>query len=385
VSVRVLSLQTPLLGNRTYGELLRRMFAGSRAIDFRAVWSPPPEELAIPGLRRLLWMRAGAPWIRERNLDFYIARFELSTSLVARAALRRRLSEFRPDVLHVHTQSIGLLASDIFRRIPSIVSADMTADLTAQQYVRRGWRWTFGPNRLLEGRAMRAAAAVVAFSAWAADAIKREHGVDNVCVIPPGVDVELFAAHARARRERPVSDPVRFLFVGSHFRNKGGDLLVETFLSRLADRNVELHLVSAQAPDPVHPRIVAHREVQPFSTQWEALYRDADVFVLPTRADATPFVFVEAMAAGLPVVGSRVGAIAEMIGEAGFVIDPGDREALGASLVRLADDAELRRRLGACGRARAEALFDARRNARRLEQLFVDVARGASAHASVSR
>jgi glycosyltransferase involved in cell wall biosynthesis len=178
---------------------------------------------------------------------------------------------------------------------------------------------------------------------------------------------------------------VRFLFVGSHFRNKGGDLLVETFLSRLADRNVELHLVSAQAPDPVHPRIVAHREVQPFSTQWEALYRDADVFVLPTRADATPFVFVEAMAAGLPVVGSRVGAIAEMIGEAGFVIDPGDREALGASLVRLADDAELRRRLGACGRARAEALFDARRNARRLEQLFVDVARGASAHASVSR
>ena len=69
---------------------------------------------------------------------------------------------------------------------------------------------------------------------------------------------------------------------------------------------------------------------------------------------------LEAMAAEIPVVASNVGGVAELVvdGETGILVPAGDVEALGAALRRLVGDRQLRRRLGAAGRARAEALFD---------------------------
>jgi glycosyltransferase involved in cell wall biosynthesis len=69
---------------------------------------------------------------------------------------------------------------------------------------------------------------------------------------------------------------------------------------------------------------------------------------------------LEAMATELPVVASSVGGLAELVvdGETGILVPPGDSRALAVALGRLIEDRELRRRLGAAGRARAEALFD---------------------------
>jgi glycosyltransferase involved in cell wall biosynthesis len=68
------------------------------------------------------------------------------------------------------------------------------------------------------------------------------------------------------------------------------------------------------------------------------------------------------MASGLPVVTTAVGGIPDIVaeGETGFLVPPGDAAALQGALRRLLEDGELRRRQGAAGRRRAEALFDAR-------------------------
>jgi glycosyltransferase involved in cell wall biosynthesis len=375
--VRVLSVQTTLLGNRTYAELLRALFAGSERIAFDARWSPEQRELRIPGLKRFFWTRNPLRGVRERNLDFYTTRYEVGTSLLVRRLLALELAGRAPDVVHLHTQNLALLAGDLMRRVPTVVTADMTMMQTAGQHARPGWEWTYAPSVRLEKAALRNAAAVVTFSDWAARSMVEEHGLcpERVHVVPPGVDVRHFAELDTTRRgEGGVR---RILFVGGEFVRKGGPALVDVFLARFADVPIELHIVtSSESVVPRHPKIVVHHGVKAFSPEWRELYERADLFVMPTRGDAAPFVFVEAMAAGIPVIGTTVGAVPEMVidRETGFIVRPDDRAGLADTMRLLLEDGDLRHRLGKNGRRRVAAHYDARRNAARLEQIFIDVA-----------
>jgi glycosyltransferase involved in cell wall biosynthesis len=90
------------------------------------------------------------------------------------------------------------------------------------------------------------------------------------------------------------------------------------------------------------------------------LMAQSDVFVLSSRSEGLPLSILEAMAAGLPVVGSEVGGVRELVADCGFVVPPGDPDALAAALRRLVADPELRRRRGELARRRAEARFDLR-------------------------
>lgn len=99
---------------------------------------------------------------------------------------------------------------------------------------------------------------------------------------------------------------------------------------------------------------------------------DADAFCLPSFAEGVPVSLMEAMAAGLPVIASRITGIPELIedGASGLLIPASDTRALTRAIARLADDPDLRRRMGDAGRAQVRAEFDVRGEARRLAALF---------------
>lgn len=130
-------------------------------------------------------------------------------------------------------------------------------------------------------------------------------------------------------------------------------------------------------PVPENDLVRPHRDVKARSEQLRDLYAAADALALPTRADAVPWVVLEAMAAGLPVVASDVGAIGELLGDGGELVQPDDPEQLAAALRRLADP-ERRRRLGAEALERVRENYDSPVQVQRLLELLEEVARPAS-------
>ena len=141
-----------------------------------------------------------------------------------------------------------------------------------------------------------------------------------------------------------------------------------TLLEALA--RVRAHCRTVLAGDgPALPAVAAAVQKDGLSERVELLGARADiaellarsdVFVLSSSSEGFPVSILEAMAAGLPVVATDVGGVAEAVedGETGLLVPPADSEALARALERLVSDADLRRRLGAAGRARALRLFD---------------------------
>ncbi|MEZ0579074.1 glycosyltransferase family 4 protein [Nocardioides sp. MH1] len=103
--------------------------------------------------------------------------------------------------------------------------------------------------------------------------------------------------------------------------------------------------------------------------------RHADVFVLPSAAEACPMALLQAMACGVPVVASRVGGVPEIVrnGVDGVLVDAGAVDQLTAALRLLAGDAGLRARLGAAGRERVAAHFGIEHTVRALLDVYEEV------------
>jgi len=154
----------------------------------------------------------------------------------------------------------------------------------------------------------------------------------------------------------------RILFLSHLLPNKGPLVLIDA-LCELARRGVVFEATFAGAPTPeISAETIRARlaplgsrarylaEVDPARTP--ALMAEHDVLAYPTRADAFPRVMVEALRAGMAIVASDVGAIAELVGDAALLVPPGDPHALANSLAQRLVTPMVRAELGDRARAR---------------------------------
>jgi glycosyltransferase involved in cell wall biosynthesis len=217
---------------------------------------------------------------------------------------------------------------------------------------------------------------IVATSRWAKAGMVETYGVpeDKVIIVPFGADVTFW---------RPPDDPEvrkatgrRVLFVGGDFRRKGGELLLDWFRRRPQD-GVELHIVTREPVAPT-PGVVVHDDIGPYSPKLLRLYHEADVFVLPSLAEAFGIATVEAMGCGLPVVVSGAGGTADIVdpGVNGLITKTGDACDLGSALELLLDDADRRASMGREGRRIAEDRFGLDKTARVTLDLLAELAAG---------
>jgi len=360
VSYRIGFFIEQILGHRTHGLNLRRFIQDAADVD--AQWA---------------WISWQSGTLADR-LPLLRSNWTLRSGWQARRALSAMQREKALDAVFFHTQVPAVLSQDWMRQIPGIVSLDATPrqyDSLGSYYDHQGSaEWLENFKWRLNRDCFHTARALVTWSRWARDGLVAEYEVqpERVHVIPPGVDVQAW----QSDRAREPEDVIRILFVGGDFERKGGRLLLEVFRS-LRDTfpvNLELHLVTRAVLAP-EKRVIVYNDLQPNSPELKDLFHSAHIFCLPTFGDCLPVVLAEAGAAGLPSVSTDVGGIAEIVqdGRTGYLILPGDGNALYTALAQLISDPQLRCRQSAAAYEWIRQNFDARRNAGRLLDLIKQI------------
>ncbi len=305
------------------------------------------------GSAEVIGYRGGPPPSRrERAVDALAGRAGLPRPFAGRA--------FRP------------VAQRLADATPGIVVAHNGAALVRMPELSAHRRVLYAHNDLFRSysdaeaaRTVRSCDAVVCVSAHLRDTMAARVPAelrDRFHVVVNGVDAVAFApASARA------DGPLRVVFVGRVIADKGVDVLVDAV--RLLDRDdVEAVVVGSQGFDrgaalseyerDLRARATSRVRFEPFvdRERLPQLLREQDVLVVPSRwPEPCGLTVGEGMASGLAVIASRSGGIPEVLGDAGILLPPGDPAALAAALAALADDPDLRRRLAAAARARAES------------------------------
>lgn len=286
----------------------------------------------------------------------------------------------RPDVIDLYEEPFSLVA------LQTLLIRDLLAPRAALVVysavnVCRTWRW---PYRSIERLVLRRADGAHGPNTDV-PRILRAKGMaarTPAAVIPLGVDAERFASAIPLMANAENGPTIGF--VGRLEPVKGLDVLVDAVEHHLKGQAARLVIAGdgsererlVQRAERSNTRI----EVRP-PVSYEAMpafLKSLDVLVLPSvtilplHREQFGRVLVEAMAAGVPVVGSSSGAIPAVIGDAGLVVPEGDASALGSALASVLGRASLRAELVERGRRRVADLFAWPRVAHQTRDLFAE-------------
>lgn len=214
--------------------------------------------------------------------------------------------------------------------------------------------------------------------------------LNKLCVVYSGIDTEVF----NKPHNRLDDGCLRILFVGYLTKAKGAvDLLQAvpivaaeqpniTFLLMGSKIDVERNITYIHNPNSnevtlqtllLQKEIMNHVELLGVKSGDEKIniFVNADIFILPSYSEAFPTAVLEAMAAGLPVIATPVGALPEVFDEQSVLfVQPGNISQLAEAILRLSQNVDLRRQMATCGQKKVRQHFNLDAYAARLDKLF---------------
>jgi glycosyltransferase involved in cell wall biosynthesis len=209
--------------------------------------------------------------------------------------------------------------------------------------------------RPFELRSFRVADAITAVSDFAATAVSRVTGRNNIQVIHNWIDIQRFCPQENIA---PGNKPFRLLFVGKPSRIKGADLLSR--IMRQLGTGFELRLAGAwNGWQNGHRAENIHMLGRLDETELIRAYQDCDALLFPSRFEGFGYAVLEAMACGKPVIASRSSALPEVVedGITGVLCPMDDVSAFVTACQMLSSNADQRRAMGIAGRKRAVNLY----------------------------
>jgi glycosyltransferase involved in cell wall biosynthesis len=294
--------------------------------------------------------------------------------------LRRMADAFRINVIHIHAPRDawrGLVLSSRLRRRPVLVFSRHLGSPA-------GKRKDDFLHRLLAGRLD----AMVAVSGYIRDNILESYPIERskVKVIPYGLGPAVRGSAEGGREVRrllqvPADKPLIGM-VAQVTPDKRQDLLVSA-AARVRKVFPECTFVLAGAPlDPAYELelrklissqgLAGNVHLTGFWKDVPSLMQALNLLVLPSKAEAFGLVLLEAMANARAILGSRSGAIPEVVkhGENGLLFEPGSAESLAEALLEMLRDPDKQRQMGAAGEKMFDRSYRLEREAASLEELY---------------
>jgi glycosyltransferase involved in cell wall biosynthesis len=300
-------------------------------------------------------------WMEEDRVPVHEVSLGLPFSLAGTGRFTGILRRIGPELLHINLpgpfdSQFSLVAP--LARLAGVRRVVSTEHLPMCE--------SFAKGRVLKSFSTRWIDRVITVSEDNRMHLVRNHGVPDgkIRVVRIGIPEPQTAPPAGIRSSLGIADDALVLVIAGALDGRKGH---DTMFHALAKLPARLHLVvlgegerggefrgtvkAAGIDERVH--FMGHRD------DVFAVLREADLLVHPSEIDATPYVIVEAMAAGLPVVASGIYGIPELVidGETGVLVPPGDSAATAGTLRILAADPEMRVKMGAAARKRYEEHF----------------------------
>jgi glycosyltransferase involved in cell wall biosynthesis len=266
------------------------------------------------------------------------------------------------------------------RRRPVLVTGvfDYRWDIPGHDYHSRpAWQ------RWLLRQALQNASANVFVSRIEYEMVTRELGARNALYVPLALDPQLYSPGGGEEDETVLT--VAWMQKGNAER-KCVPEIVRTIPLVLA-RNPGTRFIIAGERGTAYPEIAALARTLGVDHAVEfpgvisrsrkiELMRRCRVYLQPSRYEGFGMAILEAMSCGAAVVSSAVGAVPEVVGDAGLFVDGGSPEAIAEAVNRFLEDKDFRREAGQLGRSRAETLFPLERRRRELGQAIRDLLNG---------
>jgi glycosyltransferase involved in cell wall biosynthesis len=300
---------------------------------------------------------------------------EVSPLHDARAVKRLKaiIREVRPHILHTHTAKAGAIA-----RAAALVSGDARPPIVVHTFHGHVLKGYFDPVRTsvfkeVERSLARSSDVLVAVSPEVRDELV-EAGIaprEKFEVIRLGIPLEERLGDETAdldyRRLYGIAEDAFVVgWVGRMTAVKDTDAVLD-IVRAARERGVDAALVMVgDGPDRMRLEQLAHdlgiarsTYFVGYQSEVAGYYRLFDAFLLPSVNEGTPVSAIEALAAGTPVVATRVGGVPDVVrdGVDGFLVEPGDTHGAAERLATLASDPALRARLGAAGRDRVRERY----------------------------
>lgn len=281
----------------------------------------------------------------------------LAFNLAARRDAKRR-GAFDADAV------VGFDLDGLFVRVPGARRvASIKGVIADERRFENGWtRFAMGIAARLERANVRHADVVLTTSAYAATRIAEEYGLErsHIGIVPEPIALARWNAALDAASRATRAGEAVILCVAHLYPRKNVAELVRAMAFLKTPSRLRVVGTGPEAPAlealvralGLGDRVAILGHV-PFETL-AAEYRSADVFCLPSLQEGFGIVFLEAMAAGLPIVACRAAAVPEVVpdGECGILVPPDEIHGLASALDRLASDVSERARLGEAGRRR---------------------------------